>query len=105
MKRTIYRTVAVALAGDLMITMFQECEKGKMNGSPIKIKYNDLNNDKIEDRILSNKAGLYQEQFGYKNPKTGEIEYLTLDEIQSRVKSELESKFFKYRDKQERILK
>ncbi|MFH1586067.1 MAG: hypothetical protein ABIB79_04825 [archaeon] len=82
----------------------QKLQKKIINDSPIKIQYKHLNSDGIEDRVISNSASLYQEQFGYKNPN-GEIEYLTIGQIQERVKSELENKTEKYRTQKEKVLK
>ncbi|MCF7910231.1 hypothetical protein K9L16_00985 [Candidatus Pacearchaeota archaeon] len=61
--------------------------------SPISVTYKHLNpkQDNIEDRVISNQGGgIYQEQFGYKNPKTGKLEYLTREQIIERAKNEYE---------------
>lgn len=69
----------------------------------IKVEYTHLNpnHDTIKDRVISNNYGLYQEQFGYINPKTGVIEYLTFKQIREMLRSEpskdLESELMRYK--------
>jgi hypothetical protein len=69
----------------------REHREKTLQKSPVQITYKDLNNDNIEDRILSSQAGFCQEQYGIINPKTNQIDYLTLEQIIQRARENYDS--------------